>query len=119
MRYTDFRRYTLRANSDFKVKGFTFGENFTMAFSDGVGQPNGNQVEQNTITEGILKMQPIIPVYDIAGNWGGTKAGFGNGKNGLAKVYRNKDNRGETFRMLAGAFGEVRFLNHFTDNIKG
>ena len=87
MRYTDFRRYTLRANSDFKVKGFTFGETFTMAFSDGVGQPNGNQVEQNTITEGILKMQPIIPVYDIAGNWGGTKAGFGNGKNGLAKVY--------------------------------
>ena len=117
MRYTDFRRYTLRANSDFKVKGFTFGETFTMAFSDGVGQPNGNQVEQNTITEGILKMQPIIPVYDIAGNWGGTKAGFGNGKNGLAKVYRNKDNRGETYRMLAGVFGEVRFLNHFTGRI--
>ena len=117
MRYTDFRRYTLRANSDFKVKGFTFGETFTMAFSDGVGQPNGNQVEQNTITEGILKMQPIIPVYDIAGNWGGTKAGFGNGKNGLAKVYRNKDNRGETYRMLAGVFGEVRFLNHFTGRV--
>jgi TonB-linked SusC/RagA family outer membrane protein len=117
MRYTDFRRYTLRANSDFKVKGFTFGETFTMAFSDGVGQPNGNQVEQNTITEGILKMQPIIPVYDIAGNWGGTKAGFGNGKNGLAKVFRNKDNRGETYRMLAGVFGEVRFLNHFTGRI--
>jgi TonB-linked SusC/RagA family outer membrane protein len=117
MKYTDFRRYTLRANSDFKVKGFTFGETFTMAFSDGVGQPNGNQVEQNTITEGILKMQPIIPIHDIAGNWGGTKAGFGNGKNGLAKVYRNKDNRGETYRMLAGVFGEVRFLNHFTGRI--
>ena len=117
MKFTDFRRYTLRANSDFKVKGFTFGETFTMAFSDGVGQPNGNQVEQNTLTEGILKMQPIIPVYDIAGNWGGTKAGFGNGKNGLAKVTRNKDNRGETTRMLAGVFGEVRFLNHFTGRI--
>lgn len=117
MRYTDYKKYTTRANTEFKVKAFTFGENMTVGFSNAVGQPSGNQVEQSVINEGILKMQPIIPVYDVEGGWGGTRAGFGNGKNGLARLYRNKDNRGESFRLLGNVYGEVRFLNHFTGRI--
>ncbi|MEJ7676671.1 MAG: SusC/RagA family TonB-linked outer membrane protein [Segetibacter sp.] len=117
MRYTDYRKYTTRANTEFKVKAFTFGENMTVGFSNGVGQPSGNQVEQSVINQGLLKMQPIIPVYDIEGGWGGTRAGFGNGDNGLAQLYRNKDNRGESFRLLGNVYGEVKFLNHFTGRI--
>lgn len=117
MRYTDYQRFTVRANTEFKVKGFTLGENLTVAFDNGVGQPNGNQVEQNMINEGMLKMQPIIPVYDEGGNWGGTKAGFGNGKNGRAQLYRNKDNRGEAFRVFGNIYAEIRFLNHFTGRV--
>lgn len=120
MRYTDYNKYSLRGNTEFKVKGFTLGENFTVVFDNGVTQPNGNQVEQNSLTEGLLKMQPIIPVYDESGRedrFGGTKAGFGNGKNGLAKLYRNKDNRGEGMRLFGNVFAELRFLNHFTGRI--
>jgi TonB-linked SusC/RagA family outer membrane protein len=117
MRYTDYKRYSLRANTEFKVKAFTFGENLTVAFDNYVNQPNGNQVEQNMINEGLLKMQPIIPVYDEGGNWGGTKAGFGNGKNGRAQLFRNKDNRGEGQRLFGNVFGEVRFLKHFTGRL--
>jgi TonB-linked SusC/RagA family outer membrane protein len=117
MRYTDYKKYSIRANTEFKVKAFTFGENLTVAFDNYVGQPNGNQVEQNMINEGMLKMQPIIPVYDEGGAWGGTKAGFGNGKNGRAQLYRNKDNRGEGQRVFGNVFGEVRFLKHFTGRI--
>jgi TonB-dependent starch-binding outer membrane protein SusC len=117
MKYTDYNRYMVRGNTEFKVKGFTLGENLSVAFDNGVGQPNGNQVEQNTITEGLLKMQPIIPIYDEGGNWGGTKAGFGNGKNGLAKLYRNKDNRGEAMNLIGNVFGEVNFLDHFTGRV--
>ena len=107
MRYTDYKKYSVRANTEFKVKAFTFGENLTVTFDNYVGQPNGNQVEQNMINEGLLKMQPIIPVYDEGGNWGGTKAGFGNGKNGRAQLYRNKDNRGEGQRIFGNVYGEV------------
>ncbi len=117
MRYTDYNKFSVRGNTEFKVKGFTFGENLTVVFDNYVGQPNGNQVEQNAITEGVLKMQPIIPVYDEGGNWGGTKAGFGNGKNGLAKLYRNKDNRGEGMRVFGNIYGEVKFLDHFTGRL--
>ena len=115
--YTDFKRYTARANTDFKVKNFTFGQNFTLAFSNSVGMPNGNQVEQNQLNQGLLKMQPIVPVYDINGGWGGTKAGFGNGKNGLAELYRNKDNRGENFNLLGNVFMEMKFLKNFTARV--
>ena len=117
MRYTDYKKYSIRANTEFKVKGFTFGENMSVTFDNYVGQPGGNQVEQNMVNEGLLKMQPIIPVYDEGGNWGGTKAGFGNGKNGRAQLYRNKENRGEGTRIIGNVFGEFRFLNHFTARI--
>ena len=115
--YTKFKRYTVRANTEFKVKGITFGENMAVAFTNGVDMPDGNQVEQNQLNQGLLKMQPIIPVYDEGGNYGGTKAGFGNGKNGVAELYRNKDNKRQIFRMLGNVYAEVKFLNHFTGRI--
>lgn len=116
MRYTDFKRYTVRANTEFKVKGFTFGENMTVGFSNSVGQPGGNQTEQNSLVSGILKMQPIIPVYDEGGNFAGAK-NFGNGRNGLAELFRGKDNRGEFFKLAGNIFAELKFLNHFSARV--
>jgi TonB-dependent starch-binding outer membrane protein SusC len=116
MRYTDFKRYTVRGNTEFKVKGFTFGENMQVGFSNSVGQPGGGQSEQNILVSGILKQQPIIPVYDEGGNFAGSK-NFGNGRNGLAELFRNKDNRGEFFKLVGNVFGEVKFLNHFSAKI--
>ena len=116
MRFTDFKRYTVRGNTEFKVKGFTFGENMQVAFSNSVGQPGGNQSEQNILLSGILKQQPIIPVYDEGGNFAGSK-NFGNGRNGLAELFRNKDNRGEFFKVIGNIYSEVKFLNHFSARI--
>ncbi len=117
MRFTDFNRITVRANTEFKVKGITIGENISAGFQNSVGQPSGNQSEQNVITSGIIKMQPIIPVYDEGGNWGGTKAGFGNGRNGLAELTRSQYNRGEFFKLIGNIYAEVKFLDHFTARI--
>jgi TonB-dependent starch-binding outer membrane protein SusC len=116
MRYTDFKRYTVRGNTEFKVKGFTFGENMQIGFSNSVGLPGGNQSEQNILVSGILKQQPIIPVYDEGGNFAGSK-NFGNGRNGLAELFRNKDNRGEFFKLVGNIYSEVKFLNHFSARV--
>jgi TonB-dependent starch-binding outer membrane protein SusC len=116
MRYTDFKRYTVRGNTEFKVKGFTLGENISLGFSNSVGQPGGGQSEQNILVSGILKQQPIIPVYDEGGNFAGSK-NFGNGRNGLAELYRNKDNRGEFFKAIGNIYAEVKFLNHFSAKV--
>jgi len=117
MRHTDFRRYTVRGNTEFKIGGLTIGENISMGFSNSVGQPGGNQSEGNILVSGILKMQPIIPVYDEGGNWGGNRGGFGNGRNGLAELFRNKDNRGEYFRTIGNLYAEAKFLKHFSARV--
>ena len=117
MRFTDFRRYTVRGNTEFKIKGITIGENISMGFSNSVGQPGGNQSEQNALVSGILKMQPIIPVHDEGGYWGGTRAGFGNGRNGVAELTRNKDNRGEYFRTIGNVYAEAKILDHFSARV--
>jgi TonB-dependent starch-binding outer membrane protein SusC len=117
MRFTDFNRITVRANTEFKVKNFTFGESMSAGFQNSVGQPNGNQSEQNVLLSGIVKMQPMIPVYDEGGNWGGTKAGFGNGRNGLAELTRNQYNRGEFFKLIGNIYAEIRFLDHFSAKV--
>lgn len=117
MKFTDFRRFTVRGNTEFKVGGLTIGENISMGFSNGVGLPNGNQSEQSILVSGILKQQPIIPVYDEGGNWGGNRGGFGNGRNGLAELTRNKDNRGEYFRTIGNVYAEAKFLDHFSARV--
>ncbi len=117
MRHTDFERITVRVNTEFKAGGFTIGQNLSMGFSNSVGQPSGNQSEQNILVSGILKMQPILPVYDEGGYWGGTKAGFGNGRNGLAELTRAKDNRGQFFKLTGNVYADLKFLKNFSARV--
>ncbi|MDX1908375.1 MAG: TonB-dependent receptor [Bacteroidia bacterium] len=111
MKYTYFNRAAIRANSEFRAKKFTFGENFSLARSQGVSMPGGNQQEGNTMTQ-ILKAQSIIPVYDISGvNFAGGKAnGLSNGTNPVAQIYRNRNNEGTYYRILGNAYGQVEIV---------
>jgi len=115
MLHTDFDRFTLRANSEFKKGRFTVGENFTFARSSSIGQVGGNQSEQNTMSQ-ILKAQSIIPVFDISGvNYGGGKAnGLSNGSNPVAQQTRAKDNRGTFYRALGNAYLGVELMEGLT-----
>ncbi len=118
MRFTDYHRYTVRANTEFKIKdAITIGENMSIAFNDQVNQPGGNQIEQNILTQGILKNQPIIPVYDEGGNYGGTRAGFGGGDNVFARLIRNKDNRGQGFRLVGNVYAEIALQKHLSARV--
>lgn len=110
-----FKRGTVRANSEFKVKdAITIGENFQISFIDQVGMPGGNQREGNPISMSY-RMQSIVPVYDIAGNFAGAKgANLGNANNPVAMLYRNKDNKGRYARIFGNAFAQVDFLKDFS-----
>ena len=61
-------------------------------------------------------MMPIIPVYDIEGNFGGTWAGpdLGSNQNPVAMQYRTVNNRSKYWNILGNAYAEVDFLNNFT-----
>jgi TonB-linked SusC/RagA family outer membrane protein len=125
---TYFKRYQARINTTFNVKDHVrVGENFSFFYiqspnnpqgSDGNGglAGGGNNNEGNPISE-TYRTLPIIPVYDIAGNYGGTFAGtadLGNALNPVALQQRQATTKTNQWGMQGTAFAEADFLSHFT-----
>ncbi len=110
---TFYKRYTIRANSEFTIKDkVRIGENLQMSYSNNI--KIGNQSEGNEISL-AYRIQPIVPVYDLAGNFGGQKgAGLGNALNPVAYRVRARDNRNNDYKIIGNVYGEVDFLRHFT-----
>ena len=111
LKYNWFKRVSLRVNSEFKVgKRITIGENFAISREQNVGGI-GNQDEQSIIGQ-IIKMQPIIPVYDINGYFAGAKANtLGNGSNPVRQAYFNRENIGTYIRSFGNFYGAVDIVD--------
>ena len=124
LKYTGYSRYSVRANTEFKKGKLTFGENFTVSYDERIGVPSGNNNESNPIMFAI-RIQPIIPVFDITGGpkgLGGTNTsdlnGFagsrgsnlGNAPNPLARQWREKDNPVKATHMFGNVFAEVEVI---------
>jgi len=100
VRYTSFRRYNVRSNMEFHIlkNHLTVGENILFSRTEGigystnVGTAGAYQTKYDPVAD-VYKIQPIIPVYDIAGNFAGARGPtLGDAKNPLALLYRGKDN---------------------------
>lgn len=115
MNYTSFKRYSFRVNTEFNVsKRIRVGESFQVAFGERVGQPNGNNFENNPVSF-AYRIQPIIPVYDVMGNFAGTRGGdLDNALNPVALLYRNQDNVNKEVRLFGNAYAEVDILKNLT-----
>jgi TonB-linked SusC/RagA family outer membrane protein len=110
LKYTSFDRYSIRSNADSRItKWLKVGESIGLTYSNVKGL-----VTDNSETSGIsygYRMQPIIPVYDIQGNFAGTKGnGTGNGDNPVAVLYRNRDDYGKNLRGIGNAYAEVQIV---------
>lgn len=105
MKHTWWKRMSLRANSEFKVGKFTFGENIALTRQQNVDGGFGNQGEQTAISQ-IIKAQPVIPVYDVGGWFAGAKAvSLGNGGNPVADLWKDRDNVWTGNRILGNFYG--------------
>lgn len=115
MKHTYFKRYSLRANTEFNVnKRFRIGENLQVAYGERVGQTNGNQSESNPISF-AYRIPPIIPRFDINGYYaGGTGTGLDNSRNPEAELFRNKDNKQKELRLFGNAYAEFDILPDLT-----
>lgn len=109
MKYNTWERFSLRANSEFKAGKFTFGEN--LAFSREKSGGGSNQGE-NSIVGSIIKMQPVVSVYDVGGYFSGAKANtLGNGSNPVARAFKGKDNKGVYQRLVGNFYGAVDIID--------
>ena len=109
---TYLKRYTLRANTEFNIsKRIKVGENLSYSI-----------VDNNRITPGegsfigmAFREQPLIPIYDIMGNFAGTFGGqLGNAQNPVADAYRTRNNSGLNNRLFANVYADVDLLTDLT-----
>lgn len=122
VKYTNFKRYSVRMNSQFNAldNHFRFGENVLFTRAEAVGYatngntPGGGNYENSPVDQ-VYKMQVIIPVYDIGGNFAGAQGNdLGDGKTPLGMLYRSKDNFTHENRLFGNLFGEIDILNGLT-----
>ncbi|WP_184549582.1 SusC/RagA family TonB-linked outer membrane protein [Mucilaginibacter sp. FT3.2] len=111
---TYFKRYSVRANTMFNIGNHVrVGENAYIFYKRNPNVSN-NQNEGNAISY-IYREPPVIPVYDIAGNYAGTRSGsLGNSSNPVAVQDRTKNNRNNNWDINGNVYAEVDFLKHFT-----
>ncbi|WP_423347326.1 SusC/RagA family TonB-linked outer membrane protein [Larkinella sp. VNQ87] len=111
---TYLQRYSARVNTQFKVRNnIRIGENLYFFYKKNPGFDNlstGNPIAWT------YRAMPIIPVYDIKGNYGGTFAGpeLGSSSNPVAVQNNTANNKFNTWNIVGNVFAEVDFLKYFT-----
>jgi len=110
---TYLKRYSARINTVFNVSNkIRIGENAYFFYKQNPGFNNQN--EGNGISMSYRE-SPLIPVYDIRGNYAGTGSqGLGNAQNPVANMRRTHQNKGNDYQAIGNVFGEVDFLKNFT-----
>ena len=114
---TYFTRYSLRVNTEFRpTQWLKVGENVQFSYTQGAGVDNHNP--QGTLAD-LYQRSPLIPIYDIAGNYSGPK-GFADTKalhaGGNNPVLGQKNGRENSNGYNAGMIGSA-FVN--VEPIKG
>ncbi len=110
VKFTSFDRYSIRSNADSKVnKWLKIGESLGVSYSLGKGQRSDNG--EDSPISAAYRMQPIIPLYDIMGNFAGTKAtGAGDETNPLATQTRDQDDFGKDLRAIGNGYADIQLM---------
>lgn len=110
---TSLKRYSTRINTQFTIKkNIRLGENAYIFLKENPGF--SNQSTDNVISFAYRTM-PIIPVYDIKGNYGGTWAGpeLGNAPNPYASQSRTHLNKNRSLVLVGNIYAEIDLFKHF------
>ena len=103
--YNEFKRGSVRVNTSFNRGRFTVGENVALGAErahGGIG--NDDFGEGNILGKNILS-QPVVPIYDIAGNFASGKAvGLGNNTNPLKYAFEHRDVETKNNRVFGNVF---------------
>jgi TonB-linked SusC/RagA family outer membrane protein len=114
IKYQGYKRATIRLNSSTKTLGdrLEVGENFTLSLDNRFGG-FGNDGEQNAVS-GAYKHHPLLPNYDIAGNFAGSRGlNLGNNFNPYASQFRNQDDRTRRSRAFGNVYAQLTIAEDF------
>jgi TonB-dependent starch-binding outer membrane protein SusC len=106
-RYNDFKRGSVRVNTIFNRGRFNFGENMAVAIQRHYGGLPADPPEyaEDAILGKNIFLQPVVPVYDIMGNFAGGKCCAINQSNPLKYAYAHKDDLNRINQVVGNLFG--------------
>jgi TonB-dependent starch-binding outer membrane protein SusC len=112
LKYTGFDRFSFRGNIDAQATNWlNLGQRLHVSRSERSGNMSDNS-ESGPIGQ-TVKMSNLVPVYDIAGNYAGTRGpNLGNGENPVAILDRDQHNYDRTYRIVGSTFGEVNLQDY-------
>ncbi|MFH5832041.1 SusC/RagA family TonB-linked outer membrane protein [Halalkalibaculum sp. DA384] len=114
-------RTTVRVNSNFNISdNVTIGENLSYSHSE---SPQVNALSEGSAIGMSYRQQPIVPVYDIAGNFAGSAGQqLGQAVNPVAQQYRTRNNQALNNRLFGNLYAEIDFADNklqFRSNFGG
>ena len=102
--YSQFERGGVRVNTAFNINKLTVGENISVSRESGYGGRGDGEGEDGIVGKNIL-MQPVVPVYDVGGNFAsGKAAGLGNNTNPLKYAWARRFDRNINDRAIGNVF---------------
>ncbi len=105
IRGSEFERYSLRSNNEYKVKPYLrIGNNLALIYSN---RDNAADVLMTS-----LRTAPITAPYDDTGKFSDASR-FSSTGNAEASIFYNYS-KGKEMRAIGNLFGELTFLKHFT-----
>lgn len=113
--HTGFKRFSFRNNTEATV--FSDRVKIGQSLMVSLTKPRGNlsdNGEESPIAN-TYKLQPIIPVYDIMGNYAGSRPiNLGESQNPRAQLDRARLNEARNFRVLGSIFAEAKLIDQLT-----
>ena len=110
LKYTSYSRYNLRANVTTRpTEWLEIGERLAITYNQDDGNQSNNA--EGSVFGWIYRSQPIVPVYDIAGNYAGSRApGTGNSRNPLFRLDKNQWDQTQFMRATGNVYAKVDFV---------
>ncbi len=110
-----FTRGTVRLNTEFGAGKLRVGENLNMSLEISHGELADDGLGENNIVGKNMFLQPIIPLYDVGGNFASGKAnGLGNSTNPLKLALNDQHNVNTNTRMFGNVFGNLDLTDFLT-----
>lgn len=104
-RFTNYQRGGVRINTAFNLDRVSVGENISLSREQNYGGLDDGSIGEGGIVGKDIMQQPVVPIYDIAGNFASGKApGLSNLSNPLKNAQNGRDNINTNDRIFGNVF---------------
>jgi TonB-linked SusC/RagA family outer membrane protein len=109
LKWTGYKRYNIQSNVSSNLTNWLeVGERLGVTYSEDYGHQGNNS--ESSIISWTYRMPPMIPVYDIAGNYSGTRGVMGNAQNPISLLDKNQYDRARQLNSSANVYAKVNII---------